>query len=168
MMSLYIFDKDGTLLQHVRSSVGVKRTPLRPQEQLLRVGVFERLAALRAEGHALALASNQSIVARGLVSLEEAQKLMENCAAKVGGVSAFRFSPYSPHAKKVLDGKPNPYARDDPTRKPRPGMILELMKELGYKPADTWMIGDSKLDREAARAAGTRFMKASRFFLGYR
>ena len=167
-MSLYIFDKDGTLLQHVRSQVGAKRSPLRPEEQVLRPVVFERLAALRADGHAIGLASNQGIVARGLISLEEAEKLMENCAAKVGGVNAYRFSPYSPHAKKVRDGKPNPYARDDPTRKPRPGMILELMNELGFAPADAWMIGDSKLDREAAHAAGVWFMRASRFFLGYR
>ena len=166
-MSLYIFDKDGTLLEHTRNQLGVKRTPLRPEEQVLRPAVFERLAALRADGHSIALASNQGIVARGLITEDQAAKLMENCAAKVGGVNAWRFSPYSPHAKKKLHGKPNPYARDDSTRKPRPGMILDLMKELGFGPADTWMIGDSRLDREAAKAAGVRFMRASRFFLGY-
>jgi D-glycero-D-manno-heptose 1,7-bisphosphate phosphatase len=166
-MSLYIFDKDGTLLQHLRNKAGLKRTPVRPEEQVLRPMVFERLAALRAEGHKIALASNQGLVARGKISLEQAEKLLENCTAKVGGVNAWRLSPYSPHAKKELDGKPNPYARDDPTRKPRPGMVLELMKELGFAPGETWMIGDSKLDREAAKAAGVHFMRASRFFLGY-
>src|SRR4051812_5695791 len=114
-MSLYIFDKDGTLLQHLRNKLGAKQTPLRPEDQVLRPVVFERLAALRAQGHSIALASNQGVVARGKITLKEAEALMENCAAKLGGVNAWRVSPYSPHAKKELNGKPNPYARDDPT-----------------------------------------------------
>src|SRR5258706_1352325 len=104
-MSLYIFDKDGTLLEHTRNQLGVKRTPLRPEEQVLRPVVFERLAALRADGHSIALASNQGIVARGLISEDQAGELMENCAAKGGRGNAWRFSPVNPRATKETDGQ---------------------------------------------------------------
>ena len=57
----------------------------------------------------------------------------------------------------------NPYTRDDPSRKPHPGMLLELMDELGHFAADTVMIGDESLDREAARAAQVRFVHADAF-----
>lgn len=163
-MTLYIFDKDGTLVRFERRFLRAPTPTLKVEDQVLLPGVFEKLAQLRAEGHHIAIASNQPMVAAGQISLAEAQQLMENCAAKVGGVSAFRFSPFSPHAQKVLHGRPNPYARDDESRKPRPGMILELMAELQHTPADTVMVGNAKTDRQTAKAAGVRFQTAKKFF----
>ena len=163
-MSLYIFDKDKTLLRHVRSRFLYPRPPLKPEEQILRQGVFEKLAELRAAGHQIAIATNQAAVAHGLITLDEAEKMVVNCAAKVGGVSAWRLSPFHPRAKKQLHGKPNPYARDDETRKPHPGMILQIMQELGKSPSETFMVGDKKMDRKSAKAAGATFIDEKKFF----
>jgi D-glycero-D-manno-heptose 1,7-bisphosphate phosphatase len=163
-VSLYIFDKDKTLLRHVRSRFILHRAPLKPEEQTLRQGVFEKLAELRNGGHQIAIATNQPAVAHGLITLEEAEELVRNCAAKAGGVSAWRLSPYSPHAKKRLHSKLNPYARDDETRKPHPGMILQLMEELGSSPKDTFMVGDKKMDKKSAEAAGVTFLDEKKFF----
>ncbi len=52
----------------------------------------------------------------------------------------------------------------DESHKPHPGMILDLMKELGCTPDETYMIGDKQADEQAARAAGVRFIQAKRFF----
>jgi D-glycero-D-manno-heptose 1,7-bisphosphate phosphatase len=163
-MSLYIFDKDKTLLRHVRSRFLFRRPPLKPEEQILRNGVFEKLAELRAAGHQIAIATNQSAVAHGLITLAEAEELAKNCAAKIGGVAAWRLSPYDPRAKKRLDGNPNPYARDDETRKPHPGMIRQLMEELGSSPKETFMVGDKKMDKKSAKAAGISFIDEKKFF----
>lgn len=163
-MSLYIFDKDGTLVSKIFEIPKVKRTPLTPEEQVLIPGVFEKLAELRQAGNTLAIATNQSMVAEGLISLDEANRLVENCAAKVGGVAGWRLSPYGPRAPKKLHGKLNPYARDDISRKPNPGMILDLMQTLGFSASDTIMIGDSNKDRKAAEAAGVTFIRAKKFF----
>src|SRR5215211_7198833 len=163
-MSLYIFDKDKTLLRHVRSRLIIHRPPLKPEEQVLRKGVFEKLAELRASGHQIALATNQSAVAQGFITLKEAEELAKNCAAKIGGVATWRLSPYDPRAKKQLHGKRNPYARDDETRKPHPGMILQLMEELGSAPDETFMVGDHKIDKKCAQAAGVTFIDEKKFF----
>ncbi len=163
-MSLYIFDKDGTLVSKLHSRTGIAKPPLKPARQVLRPGVFEKLAELRAMGHKLAIASNQDAVASGETTLEQAEELVKNCAAKVGGVEAWRISPYDPDGKKRIKGCPNPYARDDPSRKPHPGMLLDLMSELGYPPEDTFMVGDSKDDKKAAKAAGVTFVSARSFF----
>lgn len=163
-MSLYIFDKDGTLVDKVQELPKIARTAVRPEEQVLLPGVFEKLAALRDAGHTIAIATNQGMVARGLISLEDANQLVENCAEKVGGVAAWRLSPYDPHAPKKLKGQANPYARDDVTRKPNPGMIIDLMNALGAPASDTIMVGDSKKDRQAAEAAGVLFIPAKKFF----
>ena len=163
-MSLYIFDKDGTLLRQIRSRFFFRRSALKPEEQVLRKGVFEKLAELRAGGHKIAIATNQPYVAHGFLTLQEAEELVKNCAAKVGGVDAWRLSPYHPRAKSRLDGKPNLYARDDPTHKPHPGMILQIMKELGYSPADTIVVGDKKIDKKCARNAKVKFIDEKKFF----
>jgi D-glycero-D-manno-heptose 1,7-bisphosphate phosphatase len=163
-MGLYIFDKDKTLLRHVRSHLVLFRSPLKPEEQILKEGVFEKLSELRAAGHQIAIATNQLAVAHGIITLEEAQELVENCIAKVGGVSAWRLSPYDPRAKKTIHGKPNPFARDDETRKPHPGMLLQIMNELGRSPKETVMVGDNKIDKKSAEAAGVTFIDEKDFF----
>ncbi len=163
-MALYIFDKDGTLVEYVTSRAGIKRSALKPEEQLLRPGVYEKITELRAAGHKIALASDQTSVAKGLLSLQNAEKLMENCATKIGGVDAWRMCPYDPHGKPKLNGEPNPYAHDDPSRKPHPGMILDLMHTLGVGPEDVIMVGNAKADKQAAEAAGVQFIGAQEFF----
>ncbi|MGE5378307.1 MAG: HAD-IIIA family hydrolase [Bacteroidota bacterium] len=163
-MSLYIFDKDKTLLRAVRSRWFFKRSPLKPEEQTLRKGVFEKLAELRQGGHQIAIATNQIAVAHGIITLDEAEELVRNCADKVGGVSAWRLCPCDPKAKIWLNDRENPFARDDPNRKPHPGMILEIMDELGVSPWDTFMIGDKKVDRQSAKAADVTFIDEKKFF----
>lgn len=75
----------------------------------------------------------------------------------------------------VLTNKPGPFSRtileglgvagrfarvwgygDVPARKPDPTGLLQLVGELGATPAEAWMIGDSKVDVDTARAAGVR------------
>jgi len=162
---LYIFDKDGTLVRR-RGFLGRRRPPRKPSEQHVRRGVRERLAELRAEGAALVIASNINLVAFGVLTLAEAQRLMEDCARKIGGVHTMRFSPYDPGARMFawLLGRPKRFARDDPSRKPHPGMLLEIMDEMCSAPWETVVIGNSPQDREAAKQAGVRFVRSTEFF----
>lgn len=161
-MSLYIFDKDGTLirlkLKHLQQPV------IRPEEQVLIEGVFEKLASLRAAGHKIAIASNQSAVPKGFVSLSEAEAMMENVVQKVGGVDAWRICPFDEDAPELLHGEPNPFRAENDCKKPKPGMLLELMRELGFGAEDTIMIGDSWHDRGAAKNAGVPYIRAKDFF----
>ncbi len=163
-MSLYIFDKDGTLVKGAGLQDKRIRNPLNPAEQVLRPHVFETLAQLRSQGHTLAIASNMSMVANGLITPQQAEALMIDCVMKVGGVNAWRYCGFSPRAKKHLDGQPNPFARDDECRKPHTGMIEELMHTLGFSKEDTIMVGNAKSDEQAAQAAGVRFINAKEFF----
>jgi histidinol phosphatase-like enzyme len=51
-----------------------------------------------------------------------------------------------------------------PCRKPRPLMLQRLMHRFGTRPDETLFVGDMDKDEGAARAAGTRFMWAHKFF----
>jgi len=156
---LYIFDKDGTLI----SSLGERPANL-PAEQAPLPGVAEKLAELRAQGHRLAVASNQGGVAWGYLSVAQAQALMADLDAKLGPFDALEWSPYDPRARgrRSLPA----YARDDERRKPRSGMLISLMARLGFTPAETVMVGDQESDRQAAAAAGCGFAWAQDFFGG--
>ncbi len=154
---LYIFDKDGTLVGRAGN-----RPANTPDEQVLLPGVAEKIAELRAQGHKLALASNQGGVAWGFITEDEAWALMDDCAEKVGGLDAAAMCPYDARARgpKALPE----FARDDRCRKPNPGMLLDLMEQLCASPASTVMVGDRESDRLAAEAAGCEFVGADEFF----
>ncbi|HZQ10246.1 MAG TPA: HAD-IIIA family hydrolase [Anaerolineae bacterium] len=165
-MSLYIFDQGGTLIQPIRPLFGLPKPPTTPEEQVLYPGVWEKIGELRAAGHAIAIATNQEMVAWGKITLQQAEELVENCAAKIGGVDAWIMCPYHPAAQlnRYL-GKPvTEYARDDFLRKPHPGMILGLIAALKYPPEDTFMVGNKSVDRRAAKLARVRFIRAKKFF----
>ncbi len=91
-------------------------------------------------------------------------RLMEDCAEKVGGVNAWRFSPYQPSARLMFWRCNRQYTCDHPSRKPHAGMIFDLMDELGYSANDTVMVGDAQLDKKCAQAAGVQFIPAEHYF----
>jgi AHBA synthesis associated protein len=47
-----------------------------------------------------------------------------------------------------------------PSGKPDPAIVLLALRRLGVEPADAFMVGDSPLDLQAGRAAGTRVAAA--------
>ena len=49
-------------------------------------------------------------------------------------------------------------SRDVPRPKPFPDMLLEAARRLELAPGELLFVGDSHLDREAARAAGMTFV----------
>jgi len=155
---LYIFDKDGTLVS------GADGRPANStSEQVPLPGVVERMAGLRIGGHYLAIASNQGGVAWGFISRSQAYRLVNDAAEKVGRVDAVAVCCYDP--KAIAKNPDSPYARPGLRRKPAPGMLLDLMHRLGYRPEDTTYVGDQESDRQAAEAAGVRFVWASDFFI---
>jgi D-glycero-D-manno-heptose 1,7-bisphosphate phosphatase len=107
----------------------------------------EAMARLSSAGFLLAVVSNQRGVARGFVSpavLDEIERRIQRDLAELGcRVDAFRYCFHD------LDD-----ACD--CRKPRPGMLRDLGRELELDLARSWMIGDADSDVEAGRAAGCR------------
>lgn len=156
---LYIFDKDGTLV----GSPDSKRPANTAQEQILLPGVAEKIAQLRAEGNQIAIASNQGGVAWGFLTEEQAQVLIDDCIAKVGGVDAWGWCPHDPRAA----GKPrsNPrFATSCTCRKPDTGLLDYCITHVDADRSATVFVGDQESDRQAAVRAGITFVWAKDFF----
>jgi D-glycero-D-manno-heptose 1,7-bisphosphate phosphatase len=148
---LYIFDKDGTII----ASHG-NRPANTIEEQRLLPGVTRKCAKLRAQGHTLAVASNQGGVAWGFITEQDAIELVMHAASLIGTAGA-RMCPHHPKGN-------NEYAITCKCRKPAPGMLLSLMEQFGTSPDETIYVGDMDSDRQAAEAAGVTFIHTSEFF----
>ena len=115
-------------------------------------GIFPLLRAAKAAGFALAIATNQSGIGRGLYSEAQFQTLMlwirNQMASQGASIDAVYFCPH--HPTEGLGA----YRCDCDCRKPKPGMFNQAIAELALDPARSWTIGDNWRDLEAGEAAG--------------
>lgn len=115
-------------------------------------GIFPLLQRFSADGYRLAIATNQSGIARGYFTEADFDRLMAWMRREFSGrgitFDAIYHCPYHP-----TEGI-GAYRRDSDFRKPKPGMFLQAIAELGLDPPTSWAIGDSEHDMVAAQVAG--------------
>jgi histidinol-phosphate phosphatase family protein len=131
-----LFDRDGTLVEDVPYNGD-------PDAVLPLPGAREAVSALRARGTALGVVSNQSGVARGLLTRSQVLAVRRRVDELFGPFDVWAVCPHGPD-----DGCP--------CRKPAPGLVLAAAARLGVEPARVVVVGDIGADVEAAAAAGAR------------
>jgi histidinol-phosphate phosphatase family protein len=131
-----LFDRDGTLVVDVPYNGDPERVELVP-------GAREALDRLRAAGVPVGMVSNQSGIARGLLTRERVEAVNARVGDLLGPLGPVEFCPHGP---------------DDGCgcRKPAPGLVLRAAARLGVDPACCAVVGDIGADVDAARAAGAR------------
>ena len=114
----------------------------------------ETLIELRRLGYRLVVVTNQSAVARGIVTEEGLaeihDRLIELLHREGAGVDAIYYCPYHPN------GIVPEYRRDSDLRKPNPGMLLLAADEMDLDLERSWMLGNSYRDIAAGQRAGCR------------
>lgn len=156
MNKLAVLDRDGTLIDVVRDAeTGTVQTAFHPSQLRILPGVIEGLKALRDAGFLLTIATNQPGPAKGHFDEAAVVRTNEALVAKLDaqGIRIERVEACMHHPEGGEGGEAALIGPCD-CRKPKPGMLLEAMRMLNAEPPDTWMIGDSQADIEAARAAG--------------
>ncbi len=131
-------DRDGTLMHEVHYCRD-------PADVRLFDGSVEALQQLKAAGYRLVMVTNQSGIARGLLTVADFEAVQARFFEMLGTdlIEATYMCP---------DGPDAPSAR----RKPAPGMLLEAARDLGLDLARSWMVGDKAADVQCGLAAGTR------------
>jgi D-glycero-D-manno-heptose 1,7-bisphosphate phosphatase len=126
----------------------------RPQDVHIVEGAAEGAKLLAEAGYMLVIVSNQSGIARGMMTQAQADSVDERLLALLAqrGVSV-QATYRCPH---LPTGSVAAFAMDCDCRKPKPGMILQAAREHGIDLAASWMIGDGARDVEAGLAAGCR------------
>ncbi|HMJ52889.1 MAG TPA: HAD-IIIA family hydrolase [Polyangiaceae bacterium] len=155
---LALLDRDGTLIDVVRDEeTGTVTTAFHPSQIRLLDGVVDGLRVLVDAGYRLAIATNQPGPAKGHFSRAAVESTNAALVEQLGqlGIPIARVAACMHHPDGGAGGDPSlvgPCA----CRKPKPGLLIELMQALAVSPDRTWMIGDSMADVEAGRAAGVR------------
>lgn len=136
-MRLVILDRDGVI--NADSDEYIKSV----DEFVPLPGSVEAIARLTSAGFRVAVATNQSGVARGLFDLPTLNamhdKLRDLVAQKGGQVDEIVFCPHGP-----ADGCD--------CRKPKPGLLLQLAHKYGIELSGVPVIGDSLRDLQSALA----------------
>jgi histidinol-phosphate phosphatase family protein len=137
-----IFDRDGTIVHDVPYNgdpAAVQPIP----------GIAQALGRLRSAGIPVALVSNQSGIARGLITVEQVEAVNRRVEELLGPFAASLYCPHGP---------------DDACecRKPKPKLILDAARMMGVDPACCIVIGDKRSDVEAAHNAGAQAVLVDR------
>ena len=140
-------DRDGTLIKQVELMHSVGELEIFP-------GIPEAIAKLNQLGFLAIIVTNQPVVARGLATPEDIEKvnaeLVKRIADGGGKIEAVYFCPHHPEA--TLER----YRLRCDCRKPEPGMISRGIKEFNIDPEQSFMIGDAIIDVVAGQKAGLR------------
>lgn len=125
-----------------------------PEQVNLLVGVPRALIELKALGYKLVVVTNQSAVARGIVT-EKAlgaihNRLEQLLAEKNAFLDRIYYCPYHP------DGAVKKYRQESELRKPNPGMLLKAAKEMDLDLNQSWCVGNSSTDIGAGLRAGCK------------
>jgi D-glycero-D-manno-heptose 1,7-bisphosphate phosphatase len=110
-------------------------------------GSIEAIAQLTRAGHQIAVATNQAGLAKGLFGLDELETIhahmLERVEAAGGQIDGVFYCPHQ--------------ATDHCNcRKPAPGLLLAINRELGCEVKDAVLVGDKLSDLQLAEAGGCR------------
>lgn len=131
-----LFDRDGTLVVDVPYNGDPRKVEPFPAAR-------EVLDNVRSRGLATGVLSNQSGIARGILTGRQVESVNARVEELLGPFDVWEVCPHA-----AEDGCS--------CRKPAPGMIRSACRRLGIDPSEAAFIGDIGSDVEAARAAGAR------------
>ncbi len=122
-------------------------------------GVPEAIQILNSKHIITVIVTNQSGIARGLLSVSGLETIHEHLGNELLKESAeidrIYFSPW--HPDENLANGVKKWLGDHEDRKPNAGMINKAMKHFQLSPSEVCMIGDSGKDQQAAKKAGVKF-----------
>ncbi len=125
-----------------------------PSQVKLLDGVPEALVELRALGYKLIVVTNQSAVARGIVTEkvlgEIHDRLRQLLAEKNAFLDGIYYCPFHP------EGVVPKYRKESDWRKPNPGMLRKAAEEMDLDLSQSWCVGSGSRDVQAGRRAGCK------------
>lgn len=145
MKRAVFLDRDGTI--NLKKETYITE----PAQFELIPGAAEAIRSLREAGYLAVLTTNQSAVARGLVTPDGLDAIHERMNELLGEPLDALYA-----CLHYREGVVAEFAVACECRKPLPGMLLRAARDHGIDLRGSVMVGDAVRDLRAGRAAGTR------------
>lgn len=134
-------DRDGTINKYVGFLRDIDDFELLP-------GAAEAIRKINESGYLAIVVTNQPVIARGEVTLEQLQQIhnkMETLLGREGAyVDGIYFCPHHPH--KGYPGEIPELKKECECRKPKAGMLFEAAMDFNIDLHHSFMVGDSETD----------------------
>lgn len=145
----FFLDRDGTINKYIGFLNNI-------EDFILLDGVTEAIKLINRSGYLTIVVTNQPVIARGEVSLDELEEIHNKMETLLGNEGAYVddifYCPH--HPDKGFEGERIEYKVECSCRKPKPGMLIDAAKKYNIDLSRSWMIGDGMNDMEAGKKAG--------------
>ena len=142
-------DRDGTINEEVGFLRDINDFELLP-------GVAEAIRKINSSGYLAIVITNQPVIARGEVTVDELDQIHNKMETLLGAEGAYidglYYCPH--HPDKGYEGEVAELKINCDCRKPKPGMLLRAAHDFNIDLRKSWMIGDKDKDVMAGKAAG--------------
>lgn len=137
------FDRDGIVNRRIMGGyvTDVEKFDFLP-------GFFDLFRTVREAGYLAILITNQQGIGKGLMTEDDLYTIHEYMQAELKARTGYEFDEiyFCPDLASV----------EDSCRKPSPAMLLAAIGKWHIDPIQSWMIGDTLSDVQAAHAAGIK------------
>lgn len=144
-------DRDGTINKYVGFLRRIDQFELLP-------GVAEAIRRINKSGYLCIVVTNQPVIARGEVTIEELKIIHNKMETLLGEQGAYidgcYYCPH--HPDKGFEGEIPELKIECLCRKPKPGMLIQASRDFNIDLKESWMIGDGENDIRAGKSAGCR------------
>lgn len=139
-------DRDGTINEQVGYCGDPGKIRLIP-------GAADAVKLFNELGLITIVVTNQSAVARGLITEDQVRRVNAEVALQVaresgGRFDAFYYAPFHP-----TEGGDPSYTKESDWRKPGGGMLRQGAREFGVELSSSFLVGDADIDHHAAKDA---------------
>ncbi|MCF0167407.1 MAG: HAD family hydrolase, partial [Bacteroidales bacterium] len=142
-------DRDGTLNEYVGFLTDINKFRLLP-------AAARMVREINRAGYLAIVVTNQPVIARGEMTLEELDLVHAKMETLLGQEGAYLddifYCPH--HPDRGFEGERPEYKIECSCRKPKPGMLLDAALKYNIDLKLSHMVGDSDRDMQAAREAG--------------
>ena len=151
MRKAVFLDRDGVINENKENLADPEHLHIYPE-------VPSAVAMLNKVGFLVIVATNQPIIAKGFCSfgtMERIHRKMKRVLSLEGAkIDAIYLCPH--HPERGFSGEVKELKIDCGCRKPKPGLLLQAIKEHNINPKESFMVGDSLSDVVAGRKVGCK------------
>lgn len=144
-------DRDGTINKYVGFLRNIDDFELLP-------GVADAVKQVNASGYLAIVITNQPVIARGEVTVQELDEIHNKMETLLGNEGAYLDAIYycPHHPNKGYEGEVPELKIECECRKPKPGMLLRAAQDYNIDLSGSWMVGDGENDVKAGKNADCR------------